>query len=31
VIAHGTVRIASPALDEVDLGDLDRLMRLAGL
>jgi 4-hydroxy-tetrahydrodipicolinate synthase len=31
VIAHGTVRIATPSLDEVDLGDLDRLMRLAGL
>jgi 4-hydroxy-tetrahydrodipicolinate synthase len=31
VIAHGTVRIATPSLDEVDLGDRDRLMRLAGL
>ena len=31
VIEHTTVRIASPALDEVDLADLDRMMRRAGL
>jgi 4-hydroxy-tetrahydrodipicolinate synthase len=31
VIAHPTVRIASPVLDEVDLADLDRMMRQAGL
>lgn len=31
VIAHTTVRIASPALDAVDLADLDRMMTRAGL
>lgn len=31
VIADATVRIASPALDAVDLADLDRLLRRAGL
>jgi 4-hydroxy-tetrahydrodipicolinate synthase len=31
VIAGTTVRIASPALDEFDLADLERLMRQAGL
>ncbi|MFQ6171457.1 dihydrodipicolinate synthase family protein [Oryzobacter sp. R7] len=31
VISDATVRIASPALDEVDLADLDRMMRGAGL
>ena len=31
VIAHTTVRIASPALDAVDLADLDRMMSRAGL
>ncbi|WP_404383024.1 dihydrodipicolinate synthase family protein [Knoellia locipacati] len=31
VISHPTVRIASPALDKVDLEDLDRMMARAGL
>ena len=31
VIAHTTVRIASPALDDVDLADLDRMCARAGL
>lgn len=31
VISHGGVRIASPALDPVDLAELDRLMAGAGL
>jgi 4-hydroxy-tetrahydrodipicolinate synthase len=31
VIANVTVRIASPSLDDVDLADLDRMMRRAGL
>jgi 4-hydroxy-tetrahydrodipicolinate synthase len=31
VIASGTVRIATPSLDEIDLGDLDRLLRQAGV
>ena len=31
VIANATVRIASPSLDDVDLADLDRMMRGAGL
>lgn len=31
VIASGTVRIATPSLDEVDLGDLDRLLQRAGV
>lgn len=31
VIAHSTVRIASPSLDEVDLAELDRLMDKAKL
>jgi 4-hydroxy-tetrahydrodipicolinate synthase len=31
VITDATVRIASPALDEPDLADLERMMRRAGL
>jgi len=31
VIGSGAVRIASPALDQADLADLDRMMRTADL